>query len=63
MKYWGVAKKLQLLKNNQNPEKFHMTFQVIFWVGVVLNAVVGILYGIPFGYVPWKGYGLLARFA
>lgn len=60
MKYWGVAKRFQLHKNNENPDKFNMTFQVIFWMGFVLNAAVGSLIGVPYGYVPWKGYAYFA---
>jgi Mg2+ and Co2+ transporter CorA len=38
-------------------------FQVIFWVGFVINAVAGLLMGVNFSFVPWKNYDLLAIFA
>ena len=43
MKYWSVAKKLQLLETNKDPEKFNTTFQWIFWTGLVLNVISGLL--------------------
>ena len=52
MKYWSVAKKLQLIESNSDHEKFNTLFQWIFWVGVVLNASAGILLGVPI-YVVW----------
>ena len=49
MKYWGVAKKLQLLETNQDPDKFNKVFMRIFWVGFVLNVISGfILIGVLF---------------
>ena len=43
MKYWSVAKKLQLLETNQDPEKFNTMFLWIFWVGLGLNVMSGLL--------------------
>ena len=43
MKYWSVAKKLQLLETNQDPEKFNKMFLWIFWVGLGLNVISGLL--------------------
>ena len=43
MKYWSVAKKLQLLETNQDPEKFNTMFMWIFWVGLGLNVMSGLL--------------------
>ncbi len=43
MKYWSVAKKLQLLETNQDPEKFNKMFLWIFWVGFGLNVISGLL--------------------
>jgi hypothetical protein len=55
MKYWGVAKKLQLLETNQDPDKFNLVFQRIFWVGFVLNVMSGILLGVPY-FVVWYNW-------
>ncbi len=55
MKYWSVAKKLQLLETNQDPDKFNLVFQWIFWVGFVLNVISGILYGVPY-YATWYNW-------
>ena len=43
MKYWSVAKKVQLLESYQNPEKFNKMFLWIFWVGFGLNVISGLL--------------------
>ncbi len=46
MKYWSVAKKLQLLESNQNPEKFNSLFMWIFWIGLLINLAFGyLIYG------------------
>jgi hypothetical protein len=61
MKYWSVAKKLQLLETNQDPEKFNSMFMWIFWVGFGLNVISGLLIVvIPFIYkLPWFFWYLL----
>lgn len=49
MKYWGVAKKLQLLETNQDPDRFNVVFKYIFWFGFALNVISGLIFfGIPF---------------
>ena len=62
MKYWSVAKKLQLLETNQDPEKFNTMFLWIFWVGLGLNVMSGLLIiGDIFTYkLPWVFWYLLA---
>jgi hypothetical protein len=61
MKYWCVAKKLQLLETNQDPEKFNTMFQWIFWTGLGLNVISGLLIiGEIFTYkLPWYFWYLL----
>ena len=49
MKYWGIAKKVQAFESNQDPEKFVVTFKLVFWSGFVFNAVAGLLYGVYIG--------------
>jgi len=52
MKYWSVAKKMQLLDTNKDPEKFNTMFLWIFWVGFVVNFIPGLLLiGEIFAYV------------
>ena len=47
MKYWSVAKKLQLIESNMDADRFNHKFAIIFWVGIVLNATAGLVSGVP----------------
>jgi len=41
--YWSVAKKMQVLFINQDPDKFNPMFLWIFWVGFLVNLIPGLL--------------------
>ena len=64
MKYWCVAKKLQLLETKQDPDKFNAMFLWIFWIGVGLNVMSGLM----IAFIPlilslpwWSSYNLAGQ--
>ncbi len=58
MKYWSIACKLQLYQENKDPESLKKRTQVIFVIGLLYNAVGGIVYPLPFLFLnkPWLKY-------
>lgn len=49
MKYWILACRLQLVKENKDPNKLNKQHQLISNIGIVINLIAGIAYGSPTG--------------
>lgn len=47
LKYWVLAYKLQLLARSIDPNQHNRKFIFMYYGGIVINAVCGIVYGIP----------------
>ena len=54
IKYWVLACKLQLIAQNQNPNKSNTFFTVVYYFGIAFNLVCGAVYGVPLSAGSWK---------
>ena len=43
-KYWTVACKLEQLKRGANPDEYNLCYSVIFWAGIFVNLVTGVIF-------------------
>jgi hypothetical protein len=47
MKYWVLAYRLQLIQKGTGKDSDKMFISVIYYIGLVINIVSGLVYGIP----------------
>ena len=53
MQYWVLARKLKLIKNKQDPLTNSKLYTIVYYIGLALNVICGIFYGLP-TYVNWE---------